>query len=845
MMPLWGLIMKVKCIIGNNKYFLRQGLVAILLYLLFSIDLLYSQEFILWDKVQRANKITGHSTLEDGSTVRVTVSVSSNSGQYYPGVDKGLVEENIISTIEGKLANPEVKYKQGFVYPQTYEEAKLTKFNQMFEVKKSPRSLPTILTFEFSHPVQIKEFFIGDLDAIQKRYLGCGTERLYYINSHDESFFLQKIDFHRIYQGEMLEDDFKPRVSTNSLIFKKPSKIQVDRNGYDYAVFVGGKKQVKYFQMIFTGWDDFLPECGDNGYVGRSNALNYFAMKVGYFQDTCGSPPPQAEELQTICVRKQPVIANLEAQGKQLRWYTRITGGKQLEQGYKLSDGQKYFVSQTISGCESERVGVRVAFHYPTTDKSIKGRNILCVGQGTQYSLKGENNGRWLSSDKEMLQIDSKGKAVGLKAGEVLVNYMTPIQDKWCDSMLISKNVRIFPLPFDVEAQIVIQPLCDKEKGAITIVPQEGVLYSLDGKNWQEDNKFVELPEGEYSLYVKSKITECVVESFEKIRINKAPLPLNVPTLNPVTGDNVISKDEIDEGILLSGDIVDNGDIFIHWGNLQKKATIKGNFWECLFSKEEIPDFKNSIITIELKREKCSNTSSYTVLYPDANSEYRILAEDDKFEENLVSFHQGNQFIGSILVNDLLNDQAVSSEDVILEIIEIKLDGLPIKIEDSGVQITAKGRVNISPQSKKGLYEIKYSICDKFVPLVCDDALVTIMIKANCNRIFKDMKIPQFLSINKDGYNEMWKINELLLYQQKCGSVHNKIYIFDKLGRIVYEKKDYMLDEERFCGHSNVSVQEDLSVGTYFYLIKLETGNIRTGFITIFNENDEYITSSF
>ncbi|MDV7393953.1 hypothetical protein RZS08_21415, partial [Arthrospira platensis SPKY1] len=69
------------------------------------------------------------------------------------------------------------------------------------------------------------------------------------------------------------------------------------------------------------------------------------------------TPAPIAEA-QTFCFGS--TISDLVVDGSELMWYASQTGGAPLMADTMLEDGM-YYVSQTIDGCESERVAVAVS----------------------------------------------------------------------------------------------------------------------------------------------------------------------------------------------------------------------------------------------------------------------------------------------------------------------------------------------------------------------------------------------------------------------------------------------------------------------------------------------------
>ncbi len=95
---------------------------------------------------------------------------------------------------------------------------------------------------------------------------------------------------------------------------------------------------------------------------------------------------------------------------------------------------------------------------------------------------------------------------------------------------------------------------------------------------------------------------------------------------------------------------------------------------------------------------------------------------------------------------------------------------------------------------------------------------------------FLDLRPSELLTPNGDRFNAEWTIDKLK-------GKPNMVRIFDKTGVLVYQKKDYMLDEERFKGFAKDSKEfgdgEELPIGIYFYFIELETGYKKKGFLYI------------
>lgn len=67
----------------------------------------------------------------------------------------------------------------------------------------------------------------------------------------------------------------------------------------------------------------------------------------------CTPPAAPTASNQTFCDSASATVANLSASGSNIKWYAAATGGSPLSASMQLTDGTKYYASQTTGGCES------------------------------------------------------------------------------------------------------------------------------------------------------------------------------------------------------------------------------------------------------------------------------------------------------------------------------------------------------------------------------------------------------------------------------------------------------------------------------------------------------------
>ncbi|MFI5195626.1 MAG: PKD domain-containing protein [Chitinophagales bacterium] len=112
----------------------------------------------------------------------------------------------------------------------------------------------------------------------------------------------------------------------------------------------------------------------------------------------------------------------------------------------------------------------------------------------------------------------------------------------------------------------------------------------------------------------------------------------------------------------------------------------------------------------------------------------------------------------------------------------------------------------------KGLSSGNYSVTVTDIN-ICIKGLSVTVVEDTCFYI----EIPDVITPNGDGYNDVWVIDGLYLYP------NNMVQIFDKWGDLLYEKTNYKND---WAGTGKNGLLPD---GTYYYLIKLNAPNIKGG----------------
>ena len=75
--------------------------------------------------------------------------------------------------------------------------------------------------------------------------------------------------------------------------------------------------------------------------------------------------PPVADLAQQFCFQDNPTINDIQIMGQNITWYSASVGGTTLSPSTSIYNATTYYASQTINGCESERIGIRPIVNSP------------------------------------------------------------------------------------------------------------------------------------------------------------------------------------------------------------------------------------------------------------------------------------------------------------------------------------------------------------------------------------------------------------------------------------------------------------------------------------------------
>ena len=177
--------------------------------------------------------------------------------------------------------------------------------------------------------------------------------------------------------------------------------------------------------------------------------------------------------------------------------------------------------------------------------------------------------------------------------------------------------------------------------------------------------------------------------------------------------------------------------------------------------------------------------------------------------------------------NVLLNDYDIEGD-------KITIDVIPVQAPAHGTLVLSEnGDLSYQPVIDfMGTDTFSYQICDDGNPSLCSTAIVTIVVQKDENC---PVLVPNTFTPNGDGIHDYLKVRCLYNYENPV------IEIFTRSGNLIFKKDHYgnldfwgSEDQAFWNGRSENKwnlINNELPVGTYYYVLKLGDGKVLTGYI--------------
>ncbi len=88
---------------------------------------------------------------------------------------------------------------------------------------------------------------------------------------------------------------------------------------------------------------------------GNGNSVNQNQTVI-----ITNQPLPAVNNPQIFCIQQNATLSSITITGQNIKWYDTLTNGNLLSNTASLQNGKTYYASQTINGCESDRIPVLI-----------------------------------------------------------------------------------------------------------------------------------------------------------------------------------------------------------------------------------------------------------------------------------------------------------------------------------------------------------------------------------------------------------------------------------------------------------------------------------------------------
>ena len=250
----------------------------------------------------------------------------------------------------------------------------------------TPPDAPTTPTFNISQPISCSNPF-GSISITSTAYQYSFDNGTNYSTNPNS--------------GNLIAGTYLVRVKNSMGCESDPSSITINRpTDYpDSPTFTTVEPDCNNLKGSITITSPALEYSFDNGLSWTANATKSNLAPQTYFikvknNNGCISNPttvtitpftnfpkkPTLPDPQTFCIQQNATLSSITIIGQNIKWYDISTNGNLLPNNALIQNGITYYASQTINGCESERIPVTINIqNTPAPTGSIN--QPFCTGQ--------------------------------------------------------------------------------------------------------------------------------------------------------------------------------------------------------------------------------------------------------------------------------------------------------------------------------------------------------------------------------------------------------------------------------------------------------------------------------
>lgn len=145
-----------------------------------------------------------------------------------------------------------------------------------------------------------------------------------------------------------------------------PQNFCIQQNANLRSITITGQN-IKWYDALTNGTllSDATPLQNKNTYYASQTVNGCESNRIPVSINIQNTNAPTGNSSQTFCISQNPTLNTIVITGTNIKWYDNLTSGNILPFSTPLINGQTYYATQTLNGCESlSRLSVTVALIY-------------------------------------------------------------------------------------------------------------------------------------------------------------------------------------------------------------------------------------------------------------------------------------------------------------------------------------------------------------------------------------------------------------------------------------------------------------------------------------------------
>ncbi|KUJ61244.1 hypothetical protein AR687_13720 [Flavobacteriaceae bacterium CRH] len=297
-----------------------------------------------------------------------------------------------------------------------------------------------------------------------------------------------------------------------------------------------------------------------------------------------------------------------------------------------------------------------------------------------------------------------------------------------CQTTSNQVTLNVFDVPTAPVGLVTQQPSCSNTTGTVAITNPDlgtGYEYSKDGITFQASNVFTGLPSGNIQIYVRRiGLNTCISSNTDFTIFNRiCAVPENFASISGDVGGNTGTQTILDSDTL-NGVAVTTSNVQVTINSVSSYLTFDSlTNTIAVAAGTPADDYTLTYTICEVGNLSNCSTTTETIEVTTAGIDARI----DVVTPAVNGYTGANN-----VINALTNDRLASAQATLSNVtLSVTSPALPIDPTVLNVPVldTSTGNVNVPPGTVKGVYEIKYRICEIGSPLNCDTASIFVPVE--------------------------------------------------------------------------------------------------------------------